>query len=256
MLLAIDVGNTHTVIGLYDSHELRSHWRLETKKERTADELGIFLLELFRVSDESVAVDGIIISNVVPSLQHALERMGNRYFKVAPLFVDEHTDSGIAIKIDNPQELGADRIVNAVAAHHHANGEAVIVVDLGTATTFDYITKQAEYLGGAIAPGILTSNDALAQKASRLPRTDIRKPEHIIGKSTLHSMQAGLYYGYVGLVDGIVVQMKQEMSTDPKVIATGGLAGLLSQESKTIQEVLPNLTLDGLNLIWERLKTS
>ncbi len=254
MLLAIDVGNTHMVIGLYRGEELRQHWRLETKKERTADELGILLRELFRVSDEPISVDGIIISSVVPPLQHALERMAGRYFNIQAVFVDDQTDCGIAIKLENPQEVGADRIVNAVAAHDYAKDQPVIVVDFGTATTFDYITKDGEYLGGAIAPGILSSNEALADKASRLPRADIRKPEHILGQNTLQCMQSGLYFGYVGLVDGIVARMKREMKAEPKVIATGGLAGLLSQEATTIQEVLPNLTLDGLRLIWKRIK--
>lgn len=253
MLLAIDVGNTHTVIGLYDHECLRQHWRLETKQERTADELGVFLLELFRVSKEQVTVDNIIVANVVPSLQHALERMAERYFDTGAMFIDYQTNSGIKIQLENPQEIGADRIVNAVAAHDFADGSNVIVVDFGTATTFDYITGSGEYQGGVIAPGILTSHEALASKASRLPRTDIRKPERIIGKNTQECMQAGLYFGYVGLVDGIVNRMN-ETPKDTKVIATGGLAGLIAQESKTIQEVLPNLTLDGLHLIWKRLK--
>ncbi len=255
MLLAIDVGNTHTVIGLYQGDDLKEHLRLETKKERTADELGILLRELFRAADQDINVDGIIISNVVPPLQHALDRMGERYFKIKPLFVDHVTDTGIRIKLEHPQEVGADRIVNAVGAHDHVQGEAVIVVDLGTATTFDYITEQGEYLGGAIAPGILSSNEALAQNASRLPRSDIRKPDSSIGNNTLECMQAGLYFGYVGLLDGLVERMKQEKKSSARVIATGGLAGLLSQEAKSIDEVLPNLTLDGLRLIWNRVKT-
>lgn len=253
MLLAIDVGNTHMVIGLFDKEVLKQNWRLETIKERTADELGILLMELFRISDEKVQIDDIIISNVVPPLQHALERMGERYFKRKPIFIDEKTDTGIRILVDNPQEVGADRIVNAVAAHNYANGHPIIVIDLGTATTFDYITENGEYLGGAIAPGILSSNEVLAEKASRLPRADIRKPKKLIGKNTLQSMQSGVYYGYVCLVDGIVERIKREMNSEPKVIATGGLAGLLSQETTSIQEVLPNLTLDGLKLIWERI---
>lgn len=253
MLLAIDVGNTHTVIGLFGRNHLRQHWRLETKRERTADELGILLLELFRVTNEDVSIDSIIISNVVPPLQHALGRMAERYFKKTAKFVDENIDCGIQIKLDNPQEIGADRIVNAVAAHAHAQGDDVIVVDFGTATTFDYITKHGEYLGGAIAPGILSSHEALAKKASRLPRTDIRKPDHLIGKNTQESIQSGIYFGYVGLVDGLVNRIKNAMNEKSKVIATGGLAGLISQESKTIEEVIPNLTLDGLHLIWKRL---
>jgi len=253
MLLAIDVGNTHTVIGLFDQDHLRQHWRLETKEERTADELGILLLELFRATGEDINVDSIIISNVVPPLQHALGRMADRYFKKTAQFIDERTDCGIHIRLDNPQEVGADRIVNAVAAHAYAAGSDVIVVDFGTATTFDYITKGGEYLGGAIAPGILCSHEALAQKASRLPRTDIRKPEHLIGKNTQESLQSGIYFGYVGLVDGLVNRIKNAMDEKSKVIATGGLAGLISQESKTIEEVIPNLTLDGLHLIWKRL---
>lgn len=253
MLLAIDVGNTHTVIGLYQGETLQQHWRLETHKTRTADELGIMLLELFRVAKVSVPIEGIVVCNVVPPLQHALQRMGERYFAQEVLFVDHQTDCGITICLDNPQELGADRIANAVAARSYTKGLAVIVVDFGTATTFDAIDASGNYLGGAIAPGILTSHEALSEKASRLPRTDIRRPEQVIGTNTQTSMQAGIYYGYVGLVDGIVTRMKQEIPAAKKIIATGGLAGLISQETKTIHEVIPNLTLDGLKLIWTRV---
>ena len=254
MLLAIDVGNTHTVIGLFDHDQLKQHWRLETQRERTADELGVLLLELFRVSGEQVDIDGIIIANVVPPLQHALQRLGERYFKTQPVFVDTRMDCGIRIKLDNPEEIGADRLVNAVAARHHVGQSAVIVVDFGTATTFDFINEVGDYIGGAIAPGILSSNEALSKKASQLPRTDIRRPEKVVGTNTRESMQSGLYYGYVGLVDGLVDRIRSSVKVDPQVIATGGLAGLISQESTTIQEVLPNLTLDGLYLIWQRLQ--
>ena len=248
MILAIDVGNTHMVIGLYANGSLKRSWRLETHKTRTADELGVLLLELFRVSGESMAVDGIIISNVVPPLQHALERMGERYFEKRPLFVDANTPCGITVKIDNPQELGADRLVNAVAARDYTKGQAVIVVDFGTATTFDAIDANGNYCGGAIAPGILLSHEALTQKASRLPRTDILKPQGVMGTNTQDSMRAGIYYGYVGLVDGIVTRLKGVMGAKVRVLATGGLAGLISQESEKIEEVLPKLTLDGMNL--------
>ncbi len=256
MLLAIDVGNTHTVVGLYNEGELKQHWRLETQKARTADELGVFLLELFRVTEEPVKVEGIVISNVVPPLQHALGRMGERYFDRTPLFIQANLDCGITLQIDNPQEMGADRIANAVAARALADNRAVIVVDFGTATTFDGIDMQGNYIGGAIAPGILVSHEALSQKASRLPRIEIRKPDQVIGTNTLNSMQSGIYYGYVGLVDGIVNRMKESIPDTRKIIATGGLAGLITQETKTIHEVAPNLTLDGLHLIWQRLNKS
>lgn len=253
MILAIDVGNTHMVIGLYAAASLKKSWRLETHKTRTADELGVLLLDLFRVSGESIAVDGIIIANVVPPLQHALERMGERYFEKRPIFVDANTRCGITLKIDNPGELGADRLVNAVAARDYTKGQAVIVVDFGTATTFDAIDANGNYRGGAIAPGILLSHEALAQKASRLPRTDIVKPKSVMGTNTEECMRAGIYYGYVGLVDGIVTRLKSIMGEKVRVLATGGLAGLIGKESKTIEEVLPNLTLDGLYLIWKQL---
>lgn len=252
MLLAIDVGNTHSVIGLFDGSKLTQHWRLETQRERTADELGVLLLELFRIAGESNQIADVIISNVVPPLQHALERMAERYFQCRPIFVGPHLPCGITIKTENPDEVGADRIVNAVAARHHIAKKAIIVVDFGTATTFDYIDAAGNYYGGAIAPGILSSNEALSAKASQLPRTDIRKPDHVIGRNTRESMQSGIYYGYVGLVDGLVERMRQAADTDVRVLATGGLAGLIAQESNTIEEVLPNLTLDGLYLIWKQ----
>jgi type III pantothenate kinase len=253
-LLAIDVGNTQTVLGLYQDDQLVHNWRLETKKERTADEWGIFLLDLFRVANIEPKVHGIIISNVVPPLRHALGRMSERYFDRTAVFVDHQTDCGLKIDIEQPEEVGADRLVNAVAARAHVDNAAVIVVDFGTATTFDAINADGVYLGGAISPGIIISNDALAHQASRLPRIDIQKPTKVVGTTTQQSMQAGIYYGYVGLVDGMVARMQEEMSDTAKVIATGGLAGLLSQETKAIDEVVPNLTLDGLLLIWKRQK--
>jgi len=268
MLLAIDVGNTNTVLGLYQLAEpssalptpatLLADWRITTHRELTVDEFGVLFRDLFALREVDLgAVTGVVVSSVVPPVDSTLRRAAERYFHVKPLFVEPGTRTGLPILTDNPAEVGADRIVNCVAAHERFRESAephppVIVVDFGTATTFDVISTRGEYLGGAIAPGLGISADALFVRAARLPRIDIRKPIKVIGTNTVDHLQIGLYYGYIGLVDGILARMIAELGPDTKTIATGGLARLIAGGSKFIGEVDELLTLTGLRLIYER----
>lgn len=252
MILVLDVGNTNTVIGIYEKEELKHHWRIETSRNKTEDEFGMLLKSLFEhVSLTFTDIKGIIISSVVPPIMFALERMCQKYFQIKPLVVGPGIKTGLNIKYDNPKEVGADRIVNAVAGIHLYGGP-LIIVDFGTATTYCYINENKQYMGGAIAPGINISTEALYSRAAKLPRIEIVRPDDIIGKNTVSAMQAGILYGYVGQVEGIVSRMKQQAKEQPTVIATGGLATLIANESNIIDIVDPFLTLKGLQLIYER----
>jgi type III pantothenate kinase len=252
VLLALDVGNTNTVIGVFDGKALLTHWRLSTRREGTRDEYAMLLKGLFDFAGlDFRRVSAVIISSVVPPLQGPLEEMARQYFGIEPMVVGPGIKTGMPILYESPREVGADRIVNAVAAFE-AYGGPCIVVDLGTATTFDAISARGEYLGGAICPGIGISSEALFQHAAKLPRVDITRPKAIIGKTTVGSMQAGLFYGYLGLVEGVVARMRAELGGRVTVIATGGLAQLLLTESTAVDHVDPLLTLTGLRILFER----
>ena len=252
MIFVFDVGNTNTVLGVYDGEELTHHWRIETNRNKTNDEYGMLIKSLFDFANLALSdISGIIISSVVPPIMFALEKMCIRYFNLKPLVVGPGIKTGLDIKYDNPKEVGADRIVNAVAAIHEY-GSPLIIVDFGTATTYCYINEDKQYLGGAIAPGIGISTEALYTRAAKLPRIEIVRPEGVVGKNTVSAMQSGILYGYVGQVEGIVNRMKNESKQTPTVIATGGLASLIAQESSVIDIVDPFLTLKGLQLIYKR----
>lgn len=251
MLLVFDIGNTNMVLGAYEGKELLQHWRISTDRQKTGDEYGMLINNLFTYGGLSIKdIEAVIISSVVPPLVVPLVKMCQRYFNVEPLVVGPGIKTGIFIKYENPREVGADRIVNAVAAHHKYGGP-LIIVDFGTATTFCVIDDNGDYLGGAIAPGIGISTEALFQRAAKLPRIELVKPKTVICRNTVTSMQSGIIYGFVGQVDGIVRRMKEEMGRDAFVVATGGLANLITMESSTINAVEHFLTLEGLQIIYE-----
>jgi type III pantothenate kinase len=252
MILVVDVGNTNTALGVYDDKTLVGHWRLATRRDATVDEYGILSRNLFSLAKiDPSKIAGIIIASVVPPLDPILEQMAEQYFHLQPMFVEPGIKTGLVVKYEPPHDVGADRIVAGVAALEKYGGP-VIVVDFGTATTFDAISKNAEYLGGVIAPGILISAEALFEHAARLPRVDVKPPRKVIGASTVSSMQSGLYYGYVGLVEGIITRMKKELGQDSKVVATGGQAAMIAQGTSAIDHLEPDLVLEGLRIIYQR----
>lgn len=249
-VLVVDVGNTNIVLGIYRGDTMAGSWRLATARERTSDEYGILARQLIGEALQA-SLAGAIVGSVVPPVNQAIALMIEKYFGIEAMFVEPGVRTGIAIQVDNPQEVGADRIINCIAAHD-AYGGPTVIVDFGTATTFDLVTADATYVGGVIAPGLNISAEALFARAARLPRVDIRKPDRVIGTNTVVNMQSGIYYGYLGLVDGILSRMKQEVPEIQRVVATGGLADLFAAESEHIDEVDGDLTLRGLKLIFER----
>lgn len=252
-LLCIDIGNTNIVLGVAEQSRIVDHWRIRTERDITADEMGILIQNLFKNSDlQMKEIKHMIVSCVVPPLLNTIEIFSRRYFHIEPMMVGPATKTGMPVFYDNPKEVGADRIVNAVAAYEKYR-TAMVVVDFGTATTFDYVSEDGAYQGGAIAPGVIISSEALFQKASKLPRVEIfAKPKSVLAKDTISSMNVGIIYGYAGLVDGIVNRMKKEVGRNLKVIATGGLAPLICEMSETIDHVEEFLTLEGLMIIFKR----
>jgi len=256
MLLAIDVGNTNIVLGVFDGSTLVQSWRLQTLRERTSDEMGLLVDGLFAHSRiERVQIRGVILGSVVPPLTGTTRAMADRYFGVRTVLVEPGVNTGMPILYENPWEVGADRIVNGIAAWERfgdGGGRPIIVVDFGTATTLDAISAKGEYLGGAICPGVQISADALFQRAARLPRIDVRKPPRIVGRTTVGAMESGLFYGYVGMVEGLVRRMGDELGGNALCVATGGLADVIAPETSLIHHIDPDLTLHGLRIVWER----
>ena len=255
MLLAIDIGNTNINIGVFEGEKLRTTWRIATVIRRMADEYATLLLNLLHHQRLNVSdIKEVALCSVVPPLVTTFDELSQQYFHVTPLVVGAGVKTGVNIRMDNPREVGADRIVNAAAAHHLYKGP-IIIIDLGTATTFDAVSKEGDYIGGVIAPGIVTSGEALFTQAAMLPRVEITRPKQAIGTNTITAMQSGIVFGYVGLIEGIVARIQRELGEKAKVVVTGGYAGLIAKETTVINEVNPNLTLTGLRLIYLMNKT-
>jgi type III pantothenate kinase len=255
MIFVCDVGNTNIVWGVYEGDTLKYHWRVATSRDKTEDELAMLIKNLLDQANlDFTDFDGVIISSVVPSIMFSLERMCIKYFRLKPLIVGPGVKTGLNIKVDNPKEIGADRIVNAVAGIHYYKAP-LIIVDFGTATTFCYINEKGQYLGGAIAPGMTISTEALYEQASKLPRIELAKPDQVIGRNTISAMQSGIVFGYVGLVEGIVKRIQQEGAKKATVIATGGLAPFIAKETHIFDGIDPFLTLKGLHLLYKRNTT-
>jgi type III pantothenate kinase len=254
MLFVLDVGNTNTVLGVFEHDELKYEWRIKTDRHKTADEFGMLIKSLFDHRGVAFSdVNGVIISSVVPPIMFALEKMSRDYFNIDPMVIGkEEFATYLKMNYPNPKEIGADRIVNAVGAIHE-HGAPLIIIDFGTATTYCYINDRAEYSGGVITPGINISMDALYSNASKLPKIEIQPPNHVVGTSTVEAMTSGVFYGYIGQVDGLINRIKEEVKINPTVIATGGLANLIAEESTTIDIVDPHLTLKGLYLIHQKI---
>ena len=250
MLLAVDVGNTNVTFGVFEDEQLRATWRMATSVSQMADEYAALLLNLLHHQGlDASDIKEVALCGVVPPLQTTFEEVFQRYFHISPLVIGPGVKTGVRIRQDNPREVGTDRIVNAAAAHHLYKG-SVIIVDLGTATTFDTVSKEGDYLGGAIAPGIATAAEALFARTSALPRVELVHPKHAIGTNTIAAMQSGVVFGYVGLIEGIVSRIQQELGEKAKVVATGGYADLIARETAVIDAVNPDLTLIGLRLIY------
>jgi type III pantothenate kinase len=256
MLLAIDIGNTNIVLGVFEGTTLVRNWRLATARERTADELGLMVSDLLeRAKIATPSIDGVVLASVVPQLTGPMIEMSTRYLGLTPLNVEPGIDLGMANLYAHPSEVGADRLVNGVAAYEaygRERGVPLVVLDFGTATTFDAISAKGEYLGGVICPGIQISADALFQRAARLPRIDVRKPANVIGRTTVASMQSGLFFGYVGMVEGLVRRVREELGGHAFCVATGGLAEVIAPETDVVDAIDRDLTLQGLRIVWER----
>lgn len=255
MLFVIDVGNTNTVLGVFEQDTLKYEWRIKTDRYKTEDEFGILIQSLFQYNRLSITdISGVMISSVVPPIMYALEKMSRDYFRLEPYVIGKNEyDKFLKMKYPNPKEIGADRVVNAVAAIEEYGGP-LIIIDFGTATTYCYVNEDLEYCGGIITPGINISMDALYSKASKLPKVEIEAPDTVLGSSTTGAMQSGIYYGTIGMIDGIVHRMKNETNSSPKVIATGGLSQLIAKDSETIDEVNLHLTLKGLQIMYQQIK--